>query len=386
MPLRVLILPDKFKGTLTAMQAAAAVARGWRRARPRDRLDLLPMSDGGDGFGEILSDLIGATAQPLTSVDAAHRSCRVRWWWERRSRTAIVESAKVIGLAMLPPGRYHPFELDTFGLGKVLLAAVKRGCRRLIVGVGGSATNDGGFGLARALGWRFLDEHRHEIERWTDLRRLQLVVAPQGRRTISGSPLRQTSVTVAVDVRNRLLGKHGCARVYGPQKGLRPEDWPLAEACLRRLALVVKRQCGTDFAAIPGAGAAGGLGFGLMAFAGAKVESGTELFARHARLAERLRNTDLVITGEGALDRSTLMGKGVGEVARQCQAREVPCIGLAGVIHDAPPLRKRFAQVHSLTPGLTTPDQARARAGYWLSRLAARVARATTLPGARAAG
>jgi glycerate kinase len=182
-----------------------------------------------------------------------------------------------------------------------------------------------------------------------------------------------------VDVLNRLLGAQGCARVYGPQKGLRREDWPLAEACLRRLALVVKRQGGTDFAAIPGAGAAGGLGFGLMAFAGAKVESGTELFARHAGLSERLRHTNLVITGEGALDRSTLMGKGVGEVARLCRTLGVPCIGLAGVIHDAPLLRKRFAQVHSLTPGLTTPDQARARARYWLSRLAARVAKATAL-------
>ena len=191
---------------------------------------------------------------------------------------------------------------------------------------------------------------------------------------------RPTDVTVAVDVRNRLLGKHGCARVYGPQKGLRPEDWPLAEACLRRLALVVKRQCGTDLAAIPGAGAAGGLGFGLMTFAGARVESGTELFARHARLAERLRRTDLVITGEGSLDRSTLMGKGVGEVALQCQALRVPCIGLAGVIQDAAPLQKRFAEVHALTPELTTPDEARSRAGYWLSRLAARVARAGALP------
>jgi len=379
MPLRVLIVPDKFKGTLTALQAAEAMALGWRRVRPRDHLEQLPMSDGGDGFGEILSGLVGARAQPLTSVNAAHRPCRVRWWWEARRRTAIVESAEVIGLAMLPPGRYHPFELDTFGLGKVLLAAAKRGCRRLIVGIGGSATNDGGFGLARALGWRFLDKQGHEIERWTDLRRLHSAQPPQVRRTARGSPCRPAHVTVAVDVLNRLLGAQGCARVYGPQKGLRREDWPLAEACLRRLALVVKRQGGTDFAAIPGAGAAGGLGFGLMAFAGAKVESGTELFARHAGLSERLRHTNLVITGEGALDRSTLMGKGVGEVARLCRTLGVPCIGLAGVIHDAPLLRKRFAQVHSLTPGLTTPDQARARARYWLSRLAARVAKATAL-------
>jgi glycerate kinase len=369
MPRRVLIIPDKFKGTLTAAQAAEAIAHGWRRVRSTDRLELLPMSDGGDGFGEILSDLIGARSQSLRSVDAAHRPCRVRWWWEARNRTAIVESARVIGLAMLPPGRYHPLELDTFGLGKALLAGAKRGCRRLVVGIGGSATNDGGFGLARSLGWRFLDRAGCELERWTDLERLHSVQPPH-----LDSPRRAVRVIVAVDVRNRLLGPQGCARVYGPQKGLRPEDMPLAEACLGQLARVVKRQFGTDFATIPGAGAAGGLGFGLMAFAGARVESGTELFARHARLAARLRRTDLVLTGEGALDRSTLMGKGVGELARQCRAIKVPCIGLAGVIQDASRLRRRFTEVHALTPDLTSPEQARARAAYWLSELAARVA------------
>jgi glycerate kinase len=370
MPRRVLIVPDKFKGTLTAAQAAEAVARGWRRVCPTDRLELLPMSDGGDGFGEIVSGLMGARVQSLRSTDAAHRPCRVRWWWEAQNQTAIVESAKVIGLAMLPPGRYHPFELDTFGLGKVLLAAAKRGCRRLIVGIGGSATNDGGFGLARSLGWRFLDCARRELERWTDLERLHSIQPPH-----LGSPLHAVRVIVAVDVQNRLLGKRGCARVYGPQKGLRPEDMSHAEACLRQLARVVKRQSGTDFATIPGAGAAGGLGFGLMAFAGAKVESGTVLFARHAKLAARLRRTDLVLTGEGALDPSTLMGKGVGELARQCRAIGVPCIGLAGVIQDAARLRRRFTEVHALTPDLTTPELARARAAYWLSELAARVAR-----------
>jgi len=183
------------------------------------------MSDGGDGFGEILSGLVGAQVQTLVSVDAAHRPCRVRWWWGARRRTAIVESAKVIGLAMLPPGRYHPFGLDTFGLGKVLLAAAKRNCRRLIVGVGGSATNDGGFGMARSLGWRFLDRLGNEIEKWTDLPRLELAQRPPGDRTDPGPQFRHPRVTVAVDVRNRLLGEHGCARVYGPQKGLRPENW-----------------------------------------------------------------------------------------------------------------------------------------------------------------
>ena len=157
MPLHVLIIPDKFKGTLTAAAAAEAIARGWRKARPHDSLDLLPMSDGGDGFGEVTSALLRARVQRVKTVDAAHRPCVARWWWEPRTRTAIIESAAVIGLAMLPPRRFHPFQLDTLGLGAVVRAAREKGGRRCLMGIGGSATNDGGFGLARALGWEFLD-------------------------------------------------------------------------------------------------------------------------------------------------------------------------------------------------------------------------------------
>src|ERR1017187_8626585 len=152
MALQVLIMPDKFKGTLTASAAAEAIARGWRKARTGDLLSLLPMSDGGDGFGEVTRALLKARIQRVKTVDAAHRLCVARWWWEPSTRTAIIESAAVIGLAMLPQKRFHPFRLDTLGLGAVVRAAAKRGARRCLMGVGGSATNDGGFGLAREIG------------------------------------------------------------------------------------------------------------------------------------------------------------------------------------------------------------------------------------------
>src|SRR5436190_22803451 len=132
------------------------MARGWRVSRPKDELELLPMSDGGDGFGEVMSALLGAVPQRVKTCDAAHRPCNARWWWEPRTRTALVETAQVIGLAMLPPGKFHPFDLDTYGVGAVLRATVEKGARRCLVGLGGSATNDGGFGLARSWGWRFL--------------------------------------------------------------------------------------------------------------------------------------------------------------------------------------------------------------------------------------
>ena len=169
---------------------------------------------------------------------------------------------------MLPPGRFHPFQLDTLGLGAVMRAAAERGARRCLMGIGGSATNDGGFGLARALGWEFLDREGEPIERWTGLDGLERIRVPQRRRWFS-------AVVVATDVRNTLLGPRGATRVYGPQKGLRPQDFALAERCLGRLARVVKQQFGRDFAREPGAGAAGGLGFGLQAFLGAELHRGS---------------------------------------------------------------------------------------------------------------
>ena len=369
MALHILIIPDKFKGTLTARAAAKAIALGWREARPEDSLDLLPMSDGGDGFGDVTSALLQAKSQRVRTVDAAHRPCLARWWWEPRTKTAIIESAAVIGLAMLPRKRFHPFQLDTQGLCAVMRAALKAGATRCLMGLGGSATNDGGFGLAQALGWQFLDGDGRLIEHWQDLHLLQSIRAPQQRRWFA-------RCLAATDVQNPLLGPQGATRVYGPQKGLRPRDFALAERCLKRLAQVVKQQFGRDFAREPGAGAAGGLGFGLLAFLRARLQPGFDLFAQQAALERRLRAADLVITGEGMIDRSTLMGKGVGRIAERCQRLNIPCIGLAGMVSANRNTAESFNQIHALTE-LTTLAQAKSRPAYWLGRLARRAANST---------
>src|SRR5262245_4647458 len=164
--MKVLIVPDKFKGTLTASAASEAIARGWKRIRPKDQLELLPMSDGGDGFGEIISRLLAAKIQRVKTIDAAHRPLVAHGRWGPKSKLAIIESAKVIGLALLPAGKYHPFNLDTVGLGAVLRATQGKGAKRCMVGIGGSATNDAGFGMARSLGWQFLDRRGDEIGTW----------------------------------------------------------------------------------------------------------------------------------------------------------------------------------------------------------------------------
>jgi len=366
--LNVLIIPDKFKGTLPARAVAEAIALGWRESRPADKLTLLPMSDGGDGFGEVMGHLLGAEVRESPTVDAAHRACIARWWWEPKGRIALIDSAGVIGLAMLKPNEFHPFALDTFGLGLVLREATRNGAQQCIIGIGGSATNDAGFGLARAIGWEFLDSFGRPLERWTALDQLAELRLPENFSLFE-------TCLVAVDVQNPLLGPRGATRVYGPQKGLQPADFDRAERSLERLASVTGKKLGKNFAAVPGAGAAGGLGFGLLAFLSAQLFPGFEWFAEKSGLEDRLKSADLVITGEGAIDESTLMGKGVGQIAQRCRTLGVPCIALAGRVDLKKPGENVFTECHGLTE-LTTLGSAAKDTAIWLQRLATATAAA----------
>lgn len=370
MALRVLIVPDKFKGTLTAREAAEAIAIGWMQARPQDDIELLPMSDGGDGFGSIMADLIGASQRSVATVDAAHRPLTTSWWFDPESSRAIIESANIIGLVLLPQGRFHPFELDTTGLATVLHAAWNAGAEEILMGIGGSATNDAGFGLMTALGWNFCDASERPIEKWIQLGNLHHCYPPHD--------LPNCRLTVAVDVKNPLLGATGCSRVYGPQKGLKAEQTELAESALLRIAKVAANELGTDWANLPGAGAAGGLGFGLKAFLNATIDSGFGIYARHAELEEKIAAADLVITGEGSIDRQTYMGKGTGQVAALCQKSGKRCIGLAGIVEGIPTgvtTQRLFHLVAGVSPSLTNPAEAKAKPSLWLIRLAEKVGR-----------
>jgi glycerate 2-kinase len=364
-PLRVLIVPDKFKGSLTAHDAAEAIAAGWRKARPNDRIETLPMSDGGDGFGAVLGELMDAKSRHTRTVDAVRKPLRGLWRQSKDGRTAIIDSAAIIGLATLPRGKFHPFQLDSFGLGMVMRAAAERGAGRGIIGIGGSATNDGGFGMAQALGWRFFKKGGEEIGEWWQLHELAEV-----RRPVS--PL-SWKVTVAVDVANPLLGPKGCSRIYGPQKGLRPQDFALAEKSLRRLVAVMRAQHGIDCSRIPGAGAAGGLGFGLMAFAGATTKSGFDVFADYAGLSKQIAAADIVITGEGCIDHQTYMGKGVGQVGLMCRKLSVPCLAVAGSILEPETARRLFAHSRALLE-VASLKSAQAQPARHLRRLAMEIA------------
>ena len=366
--MRVLIIPDKFKGTLSALKAAEAISRGWREIRPHDRLDLLPMSDGGDGFGEILGELFTAERRTVQTVNAAHEPVRAEWWWSASQRTAVVESANIIGLAMLPPGKFHPFLLDTFGLGHLLrtIASEVSGSR-VIIGIGGSATNDAGFGMARGLGFRFEDASGLCIEAWTELDRLVYVIPPVD------SP-RFEQITIACDVQNPLLGPTGASRIYGPQKGLRPEDFSIADRCFERLVEVVRRDLGIDCADEPGTGAAGGLGFGLRAFLQGSFKPGFDIFSEAAQLKDRVASADLIVTAEGAIDQQTAMGKGTGAIAELARQAGKPCIGLAGFLPSEKGL-ELFRFVLGVAPMFATAEESKREPAKWLEHIAAEAAR-----------
>ena len=325
---------DKWKGTLTAGQAHQAFIDGWREAEARTSSEAstfieCPMSDGGEGFGPSIGLALGGVARTHSTVDAAGNPVQAEWWWIEDSRTAVFETAQSNGLAMLPAGKYHPFDCDTLGVGEVVKHIVAAGAEKMFLGIGGRATNDGGFGMARAIGYRFVDTSFQDIHKWTDLDRLAHIIAPTEK------PFAEVDMIVACDVGNPLLGDEGATRIYGPQKGLTDErDKVRAEELLGRLADAAALDLGVDLRSMPGAGAAGGLGFGLATFAGARFASGFSIFSELTGLEAKIRSSDLVVSGEGKADSSTLMGKGVGCVVDLARKHNIPVIVMCG---DADP-------------------------------------------------
>lgn len=307
------------------------MARGVRRALPGARIALLPLSDGGEGTLEIIRARGVIRRRTVTGP----LGCRVRARYATLpGRTGVVEMAEAAGLTLVPPSRRDPGRATTTGVGELIAAAAARGCRRVVVTLGGSATVDGGGGMAQALGARLLDAAGHPIPPGgAGLLRLERIdprpLRDWRRRT-------RVTVTGATDVRNPLLGARGAARVFGPQKGASPAQVKMLERGLARLARRCRRDLGVDPARVPGAGAAGGLGAGLVAFLGAKLEPGADWIFRLTRVAERLKRADLVLTGEGNLDAQTGMGKLVSRIATLARRHGVPVVAFAGRVRLAP--------------------------------------------------
>jgi glycerate 2-kinase len=310
---RVLIAPDKFKGTLTSEQAATAISRGLHRAWPKAKDTCLILTDGGEGFMELMVRQTHGRVRTAKTVDAASRPCKAQWGVLGTGRTAVIGLANASGLAQLPADLHNPELTSNLGTGKLLALAESRGFKEILVGLGGSATTDGGISLAAAVGYRFLDQDDNEIPlTGGGLASLARIVPPK--------TLPRARFIVATDVDNPLYGPKGAAFQFAPQKGADAAMVARLDANLRRLARIVKRDLGRDLAHEPGAGAAGGCGYGLMAFFHAKREDGFHLVRRITKLDSLIRQHDLIITGEGCFDRTSLLGKApsqLGNLAHQ---------------------------------------------------------------------
>ncbi|MET0800787.1 MAG: glycerate kinase [Actinomycetota bacterium] len=338
--MRILLAPDKFRGTLTAHQAAEAMAAGWRRERPDDVLELVPMADGGEGTMEALIAALGGRAErarvagPLGDpLDSAFGIAQAPGSASSDGRIGVVEMARASGLALLGDSRRDPRRASTRGTGELMAAAMEAGASRLVVCLGGSATNDGGAGMAAALGARFLDGAGRAI---TDGGAALVGLASIDLSNMHPM-LGTVSVSGACDVDNPLTGPQGASVVYGPQKGASPDGVSLLDHALGHLAAVVERDLGVALKDEPGAGAAGGLGFGLMAFCGAGLRPGVEVVSDAVGLADRIARADLVITGEGSLDEQSLRGKVPAGVLSACELAGVPAAIVCGQASIDPP-------------------------------------------------
>lgn len=330
-PLRVVIAPDSFKGAATAREVANAIAAGLLRVTPELDVVTRPMADGGEGTVEALVDGTGGQIITETVTGPLGEPVSARYGLLGDGETAVIEMAAAAGLPLVPADRRDPRVTTTFGVGELVSRALDRGARRLILGIGGSATNDGGAGFAQALGARLLDaEGRPLPPGGAALSRLDRIdVAGLDPR------LRQVRCLVACDVDNPLTGPRGAAAVFGPQKGATPATVAELDAALARFAAVVARDLGVEIGDRPGAGAAGGLGGGLLAFCNADLRPGVEIVIEATGLRTALVDADLVITGEGRLDGQTMSGKtpfGVLRAARQVRGADVPVILLGGSI------------------------------------------------------
>ena len=323
--MRILIAPDKFKGSLTALQAAEAIESGFRDGMPEASFDLAYLADGGEGTAAAFSSRKGAVWRQAVCRDALGRKRSAAYAWAPGNGLAVIEMSAASGLELIATRDRDILRSTTFGTGQLIRDALSLSPTTIAIGLGGSATNDGGAGLASALGWIFQDRHGYKINpKPENMKRIDAVIPP---------PSWEKVIILALsDVSNPLLGPRGCSRIYGPQKGATPEMVELLESCLTHFADVCEKCIGKSHREIPGSGAAGGTGFGLLTFCNAEILSGFDWIATQIGLEDRVAGSDLVITGEGSIDSQTLDGKGPGALAAMAKKHGKPCIAFAGRI------------------------------------------------------
>ena len=330
--MKIILAPDSFKGNLTSLQVASALEKGVKRVLPKAKCIKVPMADGGEGTVQSLVDatggkfirkkVTGPTGQPVTA----------RYGMLADGTTAVIEMAEASGLPLATGKNRNPLKTTSYGTGELLVDAARRGASKIIIGIGGSATNDGGVGMAQAIGVRFTDKSGNEIKQPGAGGMLDKIAAIDMHNV--DPILKKTKIIVACDVNNPLCGKQGASFVFGPQKGASPAMVKKLDANLKHLAMIIKKDLKKDVLHLKGAGAAGGLGAGLVAFARATMKSGIDIVLEATQIKRHLQGADLVITGEGRVDFQTAFGKTPSGVARAARKQGVPTVAIGGGITD----------------------------------------------------
>ena len=328
--MKVVVAPQAFKGSISALEMANAMAEGVRRVIQDAHVVLTPVADGGDGTLETLVEYSRGELRTSQVTGPLGDKITAQWGAMGDGNTAVIEMARISGLALVPIEERNPLLTTTYGLGETIRHALDAGFRRFIIGIGGSATNDAGAGMAQALGIRLLDGRDSELPFGgaAVARLAQIDIAGLDRR------VRESQFLVACDVNNPLTGPEGASSVYGPQKGATPDMVTELDAALSHFAEIVTGQLGADVDRIPGAGAAGGLGAGLIAFLNAQLKTGVDIVLDVVGLDEHLEGADLVITGEGCLDRQTLYNKAPIGVAAMAKGRGIPVVAISGSLGE----------------------------------------------------
>lgn len=326
--MNITIAIDSFKGSLSSMEAGQAVAEGIRRVMPSAEIRIRPLADGGEGTTEALTAGLGGELKSLTVTGPLGRPVTASYGLIRERKMAVLEMASAAGLTLISQEERNPLEATTYGVGEMIRDAIGEGCRHFLVGIGGSATNDGGTGMLSALGFQFLDSEGHPIPLGAKgLENLARISAENARPELS-----QCSFHIACDVTNPLCGENGCSAVYGPQKGADPEMIRQMDQWMERYGDLAARTFPAADKEAPGAGAAGGLGFAFLTFLNGSLESGVGMVLKEINLKDDIRDADLVITGEGRLDAQTVMGKAPIGVAHLAKEYGKPVIAFSGAV------------------------------------------------------
>lgn len=370
--MKIVIAPDSFKESLTALEAALAIESGMKKILPGANFVKVPMADGGEGTVQSLVDATGGKLITKTVTGPLGTPVEAFFGISGDEKTAVIEMAAASGLHLVPSGSRNPLETTTWGTGELIAAALDYGVEHIIIGIGGSATNDGGAGMAKALGILLLDSDGKEIgEGGGALGSLAAVnMAGLDKR------LETVKIEVACDVDNPLTGKRGASHVFGPQKGATQEMVEVLDHNLHHFAQIIWKDTGKDIEKVPGAGAAGGLGGGLMAFLSAELKRGVDIVIEAAQLESHILDADFVITGEGKIDGQTIFGKTPIGVAKTAKRHNVPVIAIAGNVAADSEVVHEYGidAVFSIVPGVVSLEDAFKNAHTFAEKIAANIA------------